>query len=114
MMMLIRHAKRPVIARRLANGRSRAAVSKTLARLEQRGLLTRSASPTDRRAALVQLTAEGERVADTVFPQQLAVEAELLAGIDPQRRAQIIDGLNALVSTLEEQHRNTRECPEFG
>lgn len=98
----LRHADEPVIARALARqmGCSRAAVSKVLAKLEQRGLLTRETNPSDRRAALLRLTGEGERVVDTMFPRQLVREAELLDGLGADERARIIDGLGALAATL--------------
>src|SRR3954468_16144478 len=55
MLIPLRHATDPVIARRLAErlGLSRAGVSKTLAKLERRGFITRTPNPADRRAALV-------------------------------------------------------------
>ncbi len=102
-MLKLRHAEQPTIARQLARqtSRSPAALSKTLAKLERRGYITRQANPADRRAALVRLTDEGERVVDTLFPQQLAIEARLLGDMTPERRAQIIEGLTQLVEVLE-------------
>ncbi|MFC7582809.1 MarR family winged helix-turn-helix transcriptional regulator [Nonomuraea antimicrobica] len=66
----LRHDPNPTIARRLADQmrHSRAAISKTLLRLEQRGLVTREPSPADRRAALVRLTPVGEAAVDALFP----------------------------------------------
>jgi DNA-binding MarR family transcriptional regulator len=59
-----------VIARRLAEtlGCSRAAVSKTLAKLEKRGFVERRPSPADRRAALVTVTPAGCDAIGTMFP----------------------------------------------
>ncbi|GAA3115930.1 MarR family winged helix-turn-helix transcriptional regulator [Streptosporangium carneum] len=102
-MLHLRHTDQPTIARQLARktGRSPAALSKTLAKLEQRGHITRQANPADRRAALVRLTDRGKEVVDTLFPQQLAIEVRLLDGMTPERRAQIIEGLTQLVEVLE-------------
>ncbi len=102
-MLNLRYVEQPVIARQLARQthRSRAATSKILAKLERRELLTRELSPSDRRAALVRLTEKGKQVVDTLFPRQLEVEARLLGGIDPARRAKIIEGLNMLAEELE-------------
>lgn len=97
----LRHATGPVIARRLADdmGRSRAGISKTLARLEKRGYITREPNPADRRAALVTVTPQGEQVIDAFFPQQVAVESGLLAHLGDGRPA-VRDALLLLARTL--------------
>ncbi|MFI5783672.1 MarR family winged helix-turn-helix transcriptional regulator [Nocardia sp. NPDC051570] len=102
-MLILRYADRPVIARQLAEQthRSRAATSKILAKLERRALLSRRPSTSDRRASLVQLTDQGRQVVDELFPRQLAVEARLLGGLDAERRAKIVEGLMELVAELE-------------
>lgn len=102
-MLKLRFAGGPMIARQVADllGRSRAAVSKTLNRLERRGMITREVNAADRRSAVVRLTSEGERVVDVLFPRQLAIEAELLEGLDDTERAKIVDALATLVRTLE-------------
>ncbi|MBB4934956.1 DNA-binding MarR family transcriptional regulator [Lipingzhangella halophila] len=106
-MALIRHADPPMIARQIAMdmGRSSAAVSKTLDKMQRRGLVTRRANPADRRAAFIELTDEGARIVDTVFPTQIAIEARVFAGLDQSRRARIVAGLTELVETLDELHR---------
>jgi DNA-binding MarR family transcriptional regulator len=102
--ILLRHDETPTIARHLAGQmrRSRAAVSKTLNRLDARGLIRREPSPKDRRAALVRLTPEGEKVVDRLFPRQLAREAELLDALG-ENRQQVVDALNLLAETLARQ-----------
>lgn len=97
----LRHDTNPTIARHLAEQmrHSRAAVSKTLTRLESRGLVRREPSPNDRRAALIRLTPEGEAVVDKLFPRQLAREAELLAGLGDDR-SRVVDALNLLADVL--------------
>ncbi|MDT3445588.1 MULTISPECIES: MarR family winged helix-turn-helix transcriptional regulator [unclassified Pseudofrankia] len=97
----LRHAEQPVIARRLAERMrcSRAAISKTLAKLEGRGYVERQPSPTDRRAALVTISPAGAAVVDSIFPRQLAIEAELLAGLGPDR-ARVVEALTLLVDTV--------------
>jgi DNA-binding MarR family transcriptional regulator len=98
----LRHEHGPVIARRLAErmGCSRAAISKTLAKLEKRGFIAREANPADRRAALVTATPAGADAVDAMFPRQLAVEAELMAGLGADRD-RVVDALNLLVRVLE-------------
>lgn len=97
----LRHDVSPTIARQLADQmrHSRAAVSKTLSRLEARGFVRREPSPNDKRAALVRLTPEGEAVTDRLFPQQLAREVELLEGLG-ENREQVVAALNLLVGVL--------------
>jgi DNA-binding MarR family transcriptional regulator len=97
----LRHDPSPTIARHLAEQmrHSRAAISKTLTRLETRGLVRREPSPTDRRAALIRLTSEGEAVVDKLFPRQLAREAELLDDLGEDRE-QVVAALNILAGVL--------------
>ncbi len=104
MLVVIRGSEPPVIARRLAQrmNLSRASVSRTLAKLERRSLVSRTANPSDRRIAVVSLTPEGEEVVDKLFPEQLSREARVLRVMSPERRALVIQGLNALVESLEE------------
>ncbi len=99
----IRHGDEPVIARQLARDMnySRAAISKTLARLEQRGYVTRHASPADRRCALVTITTAGAEVVDRMFPEQLAIEAAALASLSPAARRTVTDALALLIDAMQ-------------
>ncbi|MEV0358669.1 MarR family transcriptional regulator [Nocardia sp. NPDC050697] len=103
----LRHTAEPVIARRLAESMScsPAAISKTLAKLERRRFIERRASPADRRAALVTCTDSGSSAVDALFPCQLAVEAELLAGLGADRE-RVIEALNLLAAVLERNLRS--------
>lgn len=101
-LVLLRHADEPLIARRLAERMrySRAGVSKTLARMEKRGLIERQPNPADRRAAIVTITGAGAEAVDAMFPRQLALEAELLDGLGPDR-ARVVEALHLLCGVLE-------------
>ncbi|GAB4085381.1 hypothetical protein GCM10028784_20110 [Myceligenerans cantabricum] len=101
MLIVLRHTPGRMIARHLADEMriSRPAVGKTLAKLEGRGLVERARSPTDGRAQLVTVTDAGKRIVDTLFPRQLAIEADLLAGLG-EDRARVIDALNTLVTAM--------------
>lgn len=103
----LRHATEPTIARRLAMsmGRSPAALSKSLAKLEQRGMIRREANPSDRRAALVAITAEGEAAVDEIFPRRLTLEGEALAPLTPAERAAAIKALVLLSQAVEARAR---------
>lgn len=103
----LRHATEPVIARSLAErlGLSRAGVSKTLAKLEKRGFITRTPNPADRRAALLTITEPGAKAVDDLFPRQLAAEVDLLAGLGDDRDW-VLRALVGLVETMEGQGRH--------
>jgi len=107
MLIPLRHATDPVIARGLAQrmGLSRAGVSKTLAKLERRGFITRTPNPADRRAALVTITEAGAEAVDHLFPRQLAAEVDLLAGLGEDREW-VLKALGRLVEAME--HRAGR------
>lgn len=98
----LRHATEPAIARRLADnmGMSRAGVSKTLAKLEKRGHIARTPNPADRRAALVTITESGKQAIDQIFPRQVATEAELLSALGEDRAA-VVDALARLAEVME-------------
>jgi DNA-binding MarR family transcriptional regulator len=103
----LRHATEPTIARRLAMsmGRSPAALSKSLAKLEQRGMVRREANPSDRRAALVAITEEGEAAVDEIFPRRLTLEGEALATLTPAERAAASKALQLLSRAVEDRAR---------
>jgi len=65
-LVILRHADRPMIARGIAElrGCSRAAVTNVLNKLEGRGIISREISPADRRASLIHLSEEGTRLVD--------------------------------------------------
>ncbi|MCX4767791.1 MarR family transcriptional regulator [Streptomyces sp. NBC_01275] len=102
MLIPLRHATDPLIARSLAErlGLSRAGVSKTLGRLEKRGFIARTPNPADRRAALVTVTEAGARAVDDFFPRQLAAEVDLLAGLGEDREW-VRKALERLVEAME-------------
>ncbi|WP_320785201.1 MarR family winged helix-turn-helix transcriptional regulator [Streptomyces sp. CRN 30] len=102
MLVPLRHAGEPVIARGLAErlGLSRAGVSKTLGKLERRGFVARTPNPADRRAALVTITPAGARAVDDLFPRQLAAEVELFAELGEDRE-RVVRALGRLVETME-------------
>ncbi|QUG99646.1 MarR family transcriptional regulator [Saccharopolyspora erythraea] len=100
----LRHADEPVTAARLAArlGMSRAGISKTLAKLEKRGLITRAANPADRRAALIRMTPEGEEVIDDLFPRELEAHGRLLAGLGADRE-RVVEALTRFAEAMEAQ-----------
>ena len=99
----LRHAPEPAIARRLAHtiGRSPAAMSKSLAKLENRGLVRREDSAADRRAALVSITEAGAAAVDEVMPRRLAVEAALLSELNAGELARVAESLTLLADLAD-------------
>jgi DNA-binding MarR family transcriptional regulator len=106
MLVPLRHATEPLIARRIAerHGMSRAGVSKTLAKLERRGFISRVPSPADRRIALVTITEAGAIAVDELFPRQLAAEVELLAELKEDRET-VLKAMRRLVEVMEARAR---------
>ncbi|MCT7293862.1 MarR family transcriptional regulator [Rhodococcus sp. PAE-6] len=100
----LRYADEAVTAIRLAEllGMSRAGVSKTLANLERRGMISRTTNPADRRSALIALSDAGMSAVDDVFPRELEAHARLLAGLG-QDRNKVLAALAHLAATLESQ-----------
>ncbi|MEV6644401.1 MarR family transcriptional regulator [Amycolatopsis sp. NPDC051371] len=99
----LRHAPEPVIARRLAQtmGKSAAALSKALTKLERRGLVERVANPADKRSFLVTISDEGAAAVDDVMPQRLAFEAEVVEGLTDRQRADVARALRVIGGALE-------------
>jgi DNA-binding MarR family transcriptional regulator len=77
------------------------ATTKRLKALEARGLVARSANPTDGRGALIALTLEGERLVDRVFPAQLAAEQRLIAGLSEDERQGVEHSLRRLLASVD-------------
>lgn len=55
-----------------------------LDRLEGRGYIARTASPTDRRAAVITMTATGRRVAKRIRETMTDLERRAVAGLSPE------------------------------
>jgi DNA-binding MarR family transcriptional regulator len=62
-------------------------VSRAVARLLAAGYITRQSDPEDRRRAILALTASGMNIYHQVVPLVMAVEEELLAGLNREERA---------------------------
>ncbi|MFF4775938.1 MarR family winged helix-turn-helix transcriptional regulator [Microtetraspora fusca] len=80
---------------------SGAAVTKRVRVLEREGLVARRVDGRDRRVVHLSLTERGRELIDRLLPEQLALEAALLAGLDPERRDRLAAALGELLVTLE-------------
>lgn len=76
-------------------------MTQRLDRLERTGLVRRSPDPADRRALRVSLTDRGADVVDRAVEDGLAAEQRLLAGIPPERRAEIDAMLRELLAAVD-------------
>ncbi|MDH6228346.1 MULTISPECIES: MarR family winged helix-turn-helix transcriptional regulator [Streptomyces] len=80
---------------------SGAAVTKRLKQLTGRGLVERRTDARDRRVVLVGLTAAGRELVDSVLPEQLSFEADVLSGLDAEERHRLAELLGKLLTQLE-------------
>jgi DNA-binding MarR family transcriptional regulator len=80
---------------------SAAAITKRVAALQKSGLAERSPNPADGRGALITLTAAGERLVDEAFPEVLAIERRLLAGLTPAQYARAVTSLRQILASAE-------------
>jgi DNA-binding MarR family transcriptional regulator len=89
-------------------------VSRAVGRAVTRGLVERRVDRRDRRRALLSLTPLGRALHDSILPQALAREAELLAGLDDAERRQLLDLLKRLRSRAEALGITDRSGEEGG
>ena len=80
---------------------SAAAITKRIATLQKSGLIDRLPNPADGRGALISLTPEGVRVTDEAFPEVLAIERRLLAGLSPAQHARAVTSLRQILASAE-------------
>src|ERR1700726_3665025 len=92
----------------LASGSMTAAVD----RLEKLGLVVRKASPTDRRARVVELTPQGKRLAASCFEQHAKDLEALMSGLSEKEMEQLYGSVKKLgrlaAEKLEEQETTFR------
>jgi DNA-binding MarR family transcriptional regulator len=74
-------------------------------RLEARGLMRRSPSPTDRRARLLTLTDEGHALLAAALPGVRRAQERILAPLAPHDRAEFLRMLRTLVTANNELSR---------
>lgn len=80
-------------------------VSRALAALEERGWVTRSTDPADRRVAHATLTRKGRRAADQIRPEMEAAANAVLAPLSLAERAKVDEGLKVLERLFEQAKR---------
>jgi DNA-binding MarR family transcriptional regulator len=75
-------------------------VSTVVAKLVGRRLVTRRASSSDRRRTELQLTASGEHIVRTAPRLPQSMIADVIAGMPPQRRAELVLSLERFASAI--------------
>jgi MarR family 2-MHQ and catechol resistance regulon transcriptional repressor len=97
---------------RLASGSMTAAVD----RLEKLRLVVRKASPRDRRARVVELTAQGKRLAASCFERHAKDLEALMSGLSEKEKEQVYRLLKKLgllaAGKLEEQETKVKNSKE--
>lgn len=78
------------------------AVSRTLARLVERGLIARNTDDDDRRRSVLALSARGKRIHTQIAPLALEMEHKLLAGFDKEER-RLLDRLLGKLSESQQR-----------
>jgi MarR family transcriptional regulator, lower aerobic nicotinate degradation pathway regulator len=85
----------------------RSTLGDVLERLETKGWVLRTASPTDRRVKLLQLTLDGERLLRQVEPAVHRVQQRLLEPLAPADRATMI----RLLAQIASVHNDVTSAP---
>lgn len=93
-----------------ATGVDRSTLAEMMARMEQKGLISREAAEDDGRAKSVSLTNEGRRRLEAALPAMRAVDKALLAALPRNRQASFTATLAALAKAAEKQHELTEEA----
>lgn len=76
------------------------AITNRIDRLEERGLVERTTSPTDRRRVIVRLTPLGLDLVQEVAPTHLATEEQILTELSPRARDQLVASLRKVLLSL--------------
>jgi len=87
-------------------GKSAANITRLLDRLENKNYVIRRKNPEDRRASLVYLTKEGNRLREEVLDGFDTMRRELLADIDVTKRGHAMEVLAAIKNKIESVTEN--------
>ncbi|WP_267633120.1 MarR family winged helix-turn-helix transcriptional regulator [Frigidibacter sp. RF13] len=81
-------------------------VSRAAARLEEKGLITKTTPDNDRRLRVYGITAEGQALFNEILPQVEARASEILKSMSAEDRAALDQGLEALKRAVEGRRRS--------
>lgn len=83
-------------------GRDRSTVTATLQAMERAGLVTRTSSPTDKRAMIVQLSRKGRDAVPRAHAAWLELEHRTTSGLTQKQQADLIDTLSTIRDALND------------
>ncbi|MBK8840020.1 MAG: MarR family transcriptional regulator [Hyphomonadaceae bacterium] len=92
-----------------ATGVDRSTLAEMMARMEQKGFISRSAAHDDGRAKSVSLTSQGRRRLEGALPAMRAVDKALLDALPANLRAVFKTTLLALAEAADQQHADAVE-----
>jgi DNA-binding MarR family transcriptional regulator len=78
------------------------AITNRIDRLEERGLVERDRTSTDRRKVIVGLTPRGLKLVDEIAITHLATEREILESLSPRQQTQLASSLRTLLVDLDD------------
>ncbi|NNF99154.1 MAG: MarR family transcriptional regulator [Desulfobacteraceae bacterium] len=81
---------------------SSGAMTNRLDRLENAGLIKRTANPDDRRGILVRLTRQGVELMEKAYPAHIANEHQILSILTGAEREVLVDLLRKLLLSIED------------
>lgn len=90
----------------------RTTISGVLERLEAKGLIARTANAADRRAKLLEATAEGKKLLRKIEPRAQSAQERILAPLDDDERAELMRLLGKLVQLNNDASRAPRRVQE--
>ena len=85
-------------------------IGAVLDRLEERGIVRCSASPTDRRVRLLTVTREGEALLDGAMPAMRRAQKRMLAPLPPADRERFVEMMRILVESNHAWSRAARNA----
>jgi DNA-binding MarR family transcriptional regulator len=77
-------------------------MSRTLDKMEAEGLVVREVSEADQRVRVIRLSASGEALYDSIWPVMIAANEEMLAGVSPNDRADLMRILTQILENIRQ------------
>lgn len=90
----------------------RVTMGAVLDRLQNKGLIARNVSPTDRRARILTLTDQGQQVLAEVEPIVWQLQDEILCGLAPEEKAQLLRLMRKVADAGNERSRAPLHRPQ--
>tara|TARA_R110000787_G_scaffold93939_5_gene196364 strand:+ start:1795 stop:2271 length:477 start_codon:yes stop_codon:yes gene_type:complete len=85
-------------------------LSRLLARLVAKGIVTRTPSETDARLHELNLSAKGQTIVNAADDRQAALTADMLAPLSTAERRQLVDAMTTIETLLGKRRATTNEA----